>query len=172
MNTCKRITIGIAKVAEWIVMAAITGLVVAIVLELVRRNFFNQSFAGNIQLCGILFLWMAFIGLIPLYCNNGLMRLDFLLTRVHGPMAEVLYFINKGVSLMLGVVMIVAFIYQYPFVSTRTYQTFSVKVPYTVQYVPMMIAGAYIAVKTVEQVVERIMVLTGRLPATGEEGAA
>ncbi len=172
MKTCKKITEGIAKVAEWIVMIAIAGLVVAIVLELVRRNFFNQSFAGNIQLCGIIFLWMAFIGLIPLYCNSGLMRLDFLTARVHGPMAQVLYFINKGVSLMLGVVMVIAFIYQYPFVSTRTYQTFSVKVPYTVQYVPMMIAGAYIAVKTVEQVVERILVLTGRLPATGEEGAA
>ena len=172
MKTCKKITEGIAKVAEWIVMAAIAGLVIAIVLELVRRNFFNQSFAGNIQLCGIIFLWMAFIGLIPLYCKSGLMRLDFLAARVHGPMAQVLYFINKGVSLMLGVVMVIAFIYQYPFVSTRTYQTFSVKVPYTVQYVPMMIAGAYIAVKTVEQVVERILVLTGRLPATGEEGAA
>jgi TRAP-type C4-dicarboxylate transport system permease small subunit len=172
MKTCKKITEGIAKVAEWIVMVAIAGLVIAIVVELVRRNFFNQSFAGNIQLCGIIFLWMAFIGLIPLYCNSGLMRLDFLAARVHGPMAQVLYFINKGVSLMLGVVMVIAFIYQYPFVSTRTYQTFSVKVPYTVQYIPMMIAGAYIAVKTVEQVVERILILTGRLPATGEEGAA
>ena len=172
MKTCKKITEGIAKVAEWIVMAAIAGLVIAIVLELVRRNFFNQSFAGNIQLCGIIFLWMAFIGLIPLYCKSGLMRLDFLAARVHGPMAQVLYFVNKGVSLMLGVVMVVAFIYQYPFVSTRTYQTFTVKVPYTVQYVPMMIAGIYIAVKTVEQVIERILVLTGRLPATGEEGAA
>lgn len=172
MKTCKKITEGIAKVAEWIVMAAIAGLVIAIVLELVRRNFFNQSFAGNIQLCGIIFLWMAFIGLIPLYCKSGLMRLDFLAARVHGPMAQVLYFVNKGVSLMLGVVMVVAFIYQYPFVSTRTYQTFSVKVPYTVQYVPMMIAGIYIAVKTVEQVIERILVLTGRLAATGEEGAA
>ena len=172
MNTCKRITIGIAKVAEWIVMVAIAGLVIAIVVELVRRNFFNQSFAGNIQLCGILFLWMAFIGLIPLYCNNGLMRLDFLLTRVHGPMAQVLFFINKAVSLMLGVVMVLAFFYQYPFISTRTYQTFSVKVPYTVQYVPMMIAGLYISVKTVEQIVERILVLTGKLPGNGEEGIA
>ena len=172
MKTCKKITEGIAKVAEWIVMAAIAGLVFAIVLELVRRNFFNQSFAGNIQLCGILFLWMAFIGLIPLYCKSGLMRLDFLLNRAHGASAEVLWFINKAVSLMLGVVMVIAFFYQYPYVSTRTYQTFSVKVPYTVQYVPMMIAGAYIAVKTVEQVVEHIMKLTGRLPGDGEEAEA
>ena len=172
MKTCKKITEGVAKVAEWIVMIAITGLVIAIVVELVRRNFFNQSFAGNIQLCGILFLWMAFIGLIPLYCHNGLMRLDFLLTRVHGPMAEVLYFINKGVSLMLGVVMVLAFIYQYPFVSTRTYQTFSVKIPYTIQYVPMLIAGIYISIKTVEQIVERVLVLTGRLPDTRKAGEA
>lgn len=172
MKTCKRITEGIAKVAEYIVMAAITGLVVAIVLELIRRNFFNQSFAGNIQLCGILFLWMAFIGLIPLYCNDGLMRLDFLLARAKGPTYEVFYFINKLFSLMLGIVMVVAFIYQYPYVSTRTYQTFSVKIPYTVQYVPMMIAGVYISVKTLEQIVEHILQLTGKLPKAGEEGGA
>ena len=170
MKTCKKITEGIARVAEVIVMAAIAALVIAIVVELVRRNFFNQSFAGNIQLCGILFLWMAFIGLIPLYCHNGLMRLDFLTTRVHGPMSDVLFFINKGVSLMLGVVMVVAFVYQYPYVSTRTYQTFSVKVPYTVQYVPMMIAGAYMAVKSIEQIVERVLQLTGRLPGKEGEG--
>ena len=172
MKTCKKITEGIARLAEWIVMVAIAGLVIAIVLELVRRNFFNQSFAGNIQLCGILFLWMAFIGLIPLYCHNGLMRLDFLLSRAHGTAYEVMYFINKLFSLMLGVVMVVAFVFQYPFVSTRTYQTFSVKVPYTVQYVPMLIAGGYIAVKTVEQIVAHIMQLTGKLPGDGEEEKA
>lgn len=170
MKICKRITEGIAKIAEWIVMLAIAGMVLAIVVELIRRNFFNQSFAGNVQLCGILFLWMAFIGLIPLYCNSGLMRLDFLLARAHGAVYELLYFINKGVSLMLGIVMVLAFFYQYPFVSTRTYQTFSVKIPYTVQYVPMMIAGIYMAVKTVEQLVEHILQLAGKLPRDGEEG--
>ena len=100
------------------------------------------------------------------------MRLDFLLARTKGPLYEALYFINKAVSLMLGVVMVIAFVYQYPFVSTRTYQTFSVKIPYTIQYVPMMIAGIYIAVKTVEQVVEHILQLTGKLPRDGEEASA
>ena len=168
MKTCKKITEGIARIAEILVMVAIALLVIAIVVELVRRNFFNQSFAGNIQLCGILFLWMAFIGLIPLYCHDGLMRLDFLVARAQGPVKELLLFINKACSLMLGVVMVIAFVYQYPFVSTRTYQTFSVKVPYTVQYVPMMIAGCYIAIKSVEQIVERVLILTGKLPAEGE----
>ena len=172
MRICKKITGGIAKIAEVIVMLAIAGMVTAIVVELVRRNFFNQSFAGNIQLCGILFLWMAFIGLIPLYCNSGLMRLDFLISKTRGGLYETLYFLNKLVSLMLGIVMIIAFIYQYPFVSTRTYQTFPVKIPYTVQYVPMMIAGIYMAVKTVEQIIEHILQLAGKLPKDGEEGSA
>lgn len=169
MKTCKKITGAIAKLAELIVMLAIAAMVAAIVVELVRRNFFNQSFAGNIQLCGILFLWMAFIGLIPLYCNSGLMRLDFLIAKTHGKVYEVLYFLNKLVSLMLGIVMVIAFVYQYPYVSTRTYQTFPVKIPYTIQYVPMMIAGIYMAVKTVEQIVEHILQLAGKLPKDGEE---
>lgn len=170
MKLCKKITEGIAKLATVIVMLAIAGMVVAIVVELIRRNFFGKSFTGNVQLCGILFLWMAFIGLIPLYCNSGLMRLDFLVARTHGTLYEVLYFINKAVSLMLGIVMVIAFYYQYPFVNTRTYQSFSVKIPYTIQYIPMAIAGVYMAVKTVEQVVEHILQLTGRLPK--EEGEA
>lgn len=169
MRICRKITETIARVAEVIVMAAIAGMVIAIVVELVRRNFFNQSFAGNVQLCGILFLWMAFIGLIPLYNNNGLMRLDFLESRTSGVLREVLYFVNKAVSLLLGIAMVVAFVYQYPYVSTRTYQTFSVKIPYTIQYVPMMIAGIYMIVKTLEQLVERILRLTGRLNDAGEE---
>lgn len=169
MRICRKITETIAKVAEVIVMVAIAGMVIAIVVELIRRNFFNQSFAGNVQLCGILFLWMAFIGLIPLYNNNGLMRLDFLESRTSGVLREVFYFANKAVSLLLGIAMVVAFVYQYPYVSTRTYQTFSVKIPYTIQYVPMMIAGIYMIIKTLEQLVERILRLTGRLTDAGEE---
>ena len=59
---------------------------------------------------------MAFIGLIPLYRDSGLMRLDFLVARTKGPVYEVLYFANKLFSLLLGVVMVVAFAAQYPYV--------------------------------------------------------
>lgn len=55
-------------------MLTIAALVLVIVVELLRRNFLGQSFGGNVQLCGILFLWMAFIGLIPLYRDSGLMQ--------------------------------------------------------------------------------------------------
>ena len=170
MKLCKKITAGVAKAAEIVCMLTVAAMVAAIVVELFRRNFLGQSFAGNVQLCGILFLWMAFSGLIPLYHNSGLMRLDFLVSRTKGAVYEVLYFVNKLFSLMLGVVMVLAFFYQYPFVSTRTYPSFSVKIPYTVQYVPMAIAGVYMAVKTVEQLAEHILILTGKLPAEGQGG--
>ena len=107
---------------------------------------------------------MAFIGLIPLYHNSGLMRLDFLVAHTRGGVYEVLYFINKAFSLMLGVVMVVAFAAQYPFISTRTYSTFAIPIPYTIQYIPMALAGAYMALKSVEQMVEEILKLTGKQP--------
>ena len=131
MKLCNKISKGVAKGAEVICMLTIAALVLVIVVELLRRNFLGQSFGGNVQLCGILFLWMAFIGLIPLYRDSGLMRLDFLVARTKGPVYEVLYFANKLFSLLLGVVMVVAFAAQYPYVSTRTYSTFPIPVPYT-----------------------------------------
>ena len=87
------------------------------------------------------------------------MRLDFLVSRVHGAAGEVLYFINKLFSFGLGVVMVVAFIAQYPYVSTRFYSTFSFPLAYTIQYIPMGIAGVYMAFDTVIQVLDRILQL-------------
>ena len=87
------------------------------------------------------------------------MRLDFLVSRVHGAAGEVLYFINKLFSFGLGVVMVVAFIAQYPYVSTRFYSTFSFPLAYTIQYIPMGIAGIYMAFETVIQVLDRILQL-------------
>lgn len=164
MKLCKKITGGVAKVAEVICMFMIAALVVVIVAELINRNFLGKSFRATIEICGIAFLWMAFIGLIPLYNNSGLMRLDFLVSKAKGVSFEIMYFANKLFSLMLGIVMVVAFFAQYPFVSTRFYATFKFQLPYTVQYIPMAIAGLYMAVKTVEQIVERILMLTGKLP--------
>ena len=175
MKLCNKISKGVAKGAEVICMLTIAALVLVIVVkllldayfhtksglllrvvELLRRNFLGQSFGGNVQLCGILFLWMAFIGLIPLYRDSGLMRLDFLVARTKGPVYEVLYFANKLFSLLLGVVMVVAFAAQYPYVSTRTYSTFPIPVPYTVQYFPMCLAGAYMALESLRQMAEHV----------------
>ena len=118
MKLCNKISKGVAKGAEVICMLTIAALVLVIVVELLRRNFLGQSFGGNVQLCGILFLWMAFIGLIPLYRDSGLMRLDFLVA--------------------------------------RTYSTFPIPVPYTVQYFPMCLAGANMALESLRQMAEHV----------------
>lgn len=118
MKVLTKITDTISKVAEWIIMAMILGLVGLIVTELCRRNFLNQSWLPTTELCGILFLWMAFIGIIPLYNKSGLIRLDFLVTRLHGIAAEIVWYITDLVGLGLGVVMIMAFNAQYRFVAS------------------------------------------------------
>ena len=157
MNILKKLSAVISKAAEIICMLMIAGLVVVIVGELVNRNLFNSSNRATIEICGIQFLWMAFIGVIPLYHENGLMRLDFLVSRIHGWAGEALYYINKLFSFGLGVVMVIAFAAQYPYVSTRFYSTFSFPLAYTIQYVPMAIAGAYMAFDTIVQVLDRIL---------------
>ena len=157
MNILKKLSAVISKAAEIICMLMIAGLVVVIVGELVNRNLFNSSNRATIEICGIQFLWMAFTGVIPLYHENGLMRLDFLVSRIHGWAGEALYFINKLFSFGLGVVMVIAFAAQYPYVSTRFYSTFSFPLAYTIQYVPMAIAGAYMAFDTIVQVLDRIL---------------
>lgn len=168
MKICKKITNAIAKVAEWICMLMIALMVLVIVGELLNRNILGGSFRPTIEICGIAFLWMAFIGVIVLYNNDGLMKLDFLSSRLKGIPYEIIYFANKGFSLMLGVVMVIAFVAQYPFVSTRTYATFSFKLPYTIQYIPMALAGGFMALKSVEQIVDHIIGLV----KGAEKGAA
>ena len=96
MKICKKITNAIAKVAEWICMLMIALLVVVIVGELINRNIFHSSFRPTIEICGIAFLWMAFIGVIVLYNNDGLMKLDFVSANLKGVPAQIIYFINKA----------------------------------------------------------------------------
>ena len=162
MNLYKKITDTIAKIASWIAMLAVIVIVFFIVSELIRRNIFNKSFRPTIEICGISFLWMAFMGIIPLYNENGLMRLDFLISRTKGMLFEILYFINKIFSFGLGIIMVVAYNYQYPYVSTRFYSTFAAKVPYTVQYIPMAIAGAFIAVKALWEIIDWFIRVVGK----------
>ena len=92
--------------------------------------------------------------------KSGLIRLDFLVTRLHGVAAEIVWYITDLIGLGLGVVMIVAFNAQYRFVASRTYATMP-NVHYTIQYIPMAIAGAFIALKSLEMLVGHIAAKKG-----------
>jgi len=154
MNHYRKIMDTVAKIATAIAMLSVAVIVFFIVSELIRRNVFNKSFRPTIEICGIAFLWMAFMGIIPLYHSGGLMRLDFLISRSRGAAYDGMVLVNKLVSLMLGVIMVIAFRAQYPFVSTRFYSTFSMKIPYTVQYVPMAVAGGFMALDALRELIE------------------
>ena len=168
MKLYRKITDTIARIATAISMLAVLVMVFFIVMELIRRNVFNSSFRPTIEICGIAFLWMAFMGIIPLYNERGLMRLDFLISRAKGPAFEIMYLINKLVSLMLGVVMVIAYKAQYPFVSTRFYSTFAAKIPYSVQYFPMVLAGAFIALKALWELIDWCMRVFGHKSGEGD----
>lgn len=71
-----------------------------------------------------------------------------------------MWYITDLVGLGLGVVMIVAFNAQYRFVASRTYATMP-NVHYTIQYIPMAIAGAFIALKSLEMLVGHIAAKKG-----------
>lgn len=164
MKIFQKIMEALANVAKVIVMAATAGLVIMIVAELINRNIMGNSFRASIEVCGIMFLWMAFIGLIPLYQSHGLMRLDFLVARIKNPTINgVLEIFTYLVGAFLGVVMVLAFRAYYPFICNRYYSTFKTVVPYTVQYIPMAIAGVYIAVNAVgNAIITLINLITGK----------
>ena len=164
MNLYRKIMDIIARIATAIAMFAVVVIVFFIVSELIRRNIFNKSFRPTIEICGISFLWMAFMGIIPLYHAGGLMRLDFLISRSKGRARDIMVLMNKLFSLMLGVIMVIAFNAQYPFVSTRFYSTFSMKIPYTVQYVPMAIAGGFMALDALRELIEWCIRVFGKKP--------
>ncbi len=141
MKIYHKITSVISKIAEGMV----TGIVAALV----------TSWLPTTEVCGILFLWMAFIGLIPLVHNSGLMRLDFLISRLKGAFSEFIWYMTIAIIGAFGIAMIFAFVTQYPFVSTRTYATMP-SLTYTIQYVPLAISGAYMAADSVDKIIGRI----------------
>lgn len=118
MKIYHKITSVISKIAEGMVTGIVAALVVLIVTELCRRDFFNTSWLPTTEVCGILFLWMAFIGLIPLVHNSGLMRLDFLISRLKGAFSEFIWYMTIAIIGAFGIAMIFAFVT----VSVRFYQ--------------------------------------------------
>lgn len=158
MAAINRILDGFVTVVKWLLMFMIFALAALICIELLIRNLFNESFSPTIEICSILFIWMAFLGVIYLYQNAGLMRFEILISRV-GPVPQlVFWYISKAASLLLGVVMVVAYISWRPYISTRYFATMQF-LPYTVQCVPIAICGAFMAIKTVCQLVEKTSAL-------------
>ena len=83
MKAYRKIIDIIVKLASLIVMLCVSGIIFIMMYELVLRNIANKSFRATTELCGFLFMWMAFIGLIILYDQNRMIALDMLYVRVN-----------------------------------------------------------------------------------------
>jgi TRAP-type C4-dicarboxylate transport system permease small subunit len=149
----------IARITDVLLILLIGGLVAVIFTELLYRNILNRSFRSAVEISGIMFIWMIFLGIVHLYDRDKMLRFEILLSRVKGWAAEILWYINKVVCLCLGIVMVIAFIRLYPFISTRFYVTMRF-LPFTMHYLPMAIAGGFLVLKSVEELLTKIFRLT------------
>lgn len=161
MQIYKRITdvfIRIVEIIETLLIAAIVGVML---YEMILRNGFNKSFRASTELCGFLFMWMAFLGVIILYDRDRLITLDMIYVRVPKSLQQVFWFLSKAAALLLGVVMIIAYIGMYPINKTSHFSTMQ-WLSKAWHFLPMAIAGGFFVIKTIWQLIDRITTLTGR----------
>ena len=161
MKIYKQITDVFVKIVSVILMCLIASLVGVMLYELSLRNFLNKSFRASTELCGFLFMWMAFLGVIVLYDQDRLITLDMLYVRATPKVQTIFWMINKIFSLGLGIIMIVAYQGMYKINSTSYFSTMQF-VSKAWHFLPMAIAGGFIVVKTVYQVLDRIQTLRGK----------
>lgn len=156
MQVFKKILEGTVKVTEFLLMILLFGLVALILNELILRNFFDKSFSGMTELAGFMFLWIAFLGIVVLFYNDKLIRLDMLYVRMDGRLKQIVWFLQQAVAFALGVTMIAAFVGLYPFISTDFYSSMP-KFSKMWQYLPMAISGAFMAICVLYNVLDKIL---------------
>ena len=122
MKIYKQITDIFVKIVSVILMCLIASLVGVMLYELSLRNFLNKSFRASTELCGFLFMWMAFLGVIVLYDQDRLITLDMLYVRATPKVQTTFWMINKIFSLGLGIIMIVAYQGMYKSTAPATFQ--------------------------------------------------
>ena len=158
MKVYKTITDWIVRIVSAMLMLLIAGLVGLITYELFIRNFLNKSMRFTTELCGFMFMWMAFLGIIVLYDQDKLISLDMLYLKCPKVVQNIFWYINKVFSLGLGITMIVAYVGLYPFVSTSYFSTMTF-LSKAWHFLPMAIVGGFIAIKTVYQLLDKTITL-------------
>ena len=81
MQIYKKITDIFIRIVEFVETLLIAAIVGVMLYEMILRNGFNKSFRASTELCGFLFMWMAFLGVIILYDRDRLITLDMIYVR-------------------------------------------------------------------------------------------
>jgi len=145
----------IVKIASAIVMFAISAIVLLMINELFLRNLFGKSFSGMTEVAGLLFLWMAFLGIIVLFNDNALIALDVFVKNTKGIKHKIIEIIHELIAFCLGVAICMGYLSLYPFVST-TYYSSMPNISKGWQYLPLLICGLFIALKSINNLIKTI----------------
>lgn len=148
MKTIKTVLDIIVKVVAVILMLLVAGIVTMMLTELIARNFFNKSFRFSTELCGFLFMWMAFLGVIVLYHKDRLITLDILYLHVPKTVQTCFWYLGKIAAILLGVIMIIAYANMYKINSTSYFSTMQF-ISKAWHFLPMCLAGGFIALDSV-----------------------
>lgn len=159
MKLVKKLLDAFVSCVSVVLMCLVAGIVLLMLNELFLRNILNKSFRGMTELAGFMFLWMAFLGIIVLDHQGRLITLDIFYLRTKGKLRDGLWFMHKIAAVCLGISMVAAFIGLYPFVSTEFFSSMP-KFAKAWQYLPMAIAGAFLAIKGIFDIIERILTIS------------
>ena len=154
MHAVKKLLDLFVRLVSTLLMCLVSGIVLLMLNELVLRNLLGKSFRGMTELAGFMFLWMAFLGVIVLYDLNRMISLDMFFVRTRGKVHTILWVVHKVVAAVLGVIMVIAFLGLYPYVSTE-YYTSMPSFAKLWQYVPMAITGGFLCIKSLYDLVEK-----------------
>ena len=168
MKLFKKILDGFVSFVSVVLMCLVAGIVLLMLNELFLRNILNKSFRGMTELAGFMFLWMAFLGIIVLDHQGRLITLDIFYLRTKGKIREGLWFVHKIAAVCLGISMIAAFIGLYPFVSTEFFSSMP-KFAKAWQYLPLAIAGLFLAVKGIYDMLERTLIMSRKPVVVAKE---
>lgn len=156
MKTFRKLLDIIVKIVSAALMLLVAGIVVMMLSELIARNFFNKSFRFSTELCGFLFMWMAFLGVIVLYDNDGLISLDILYRNVPEKIQTVFWYIAKLFSILLGAIMVVAYCGMYKINSTSFFSTMQF-ISKAWHFLPMALAGGFLVLDSIYQLLDQIL---------------
>ena len=154
MKVYKAVLDGISKAVSVLLMILVAAIVVMMLTELCARNFFNFSFRFSTELCGFMFMWMAFLGVIVLYHRNSLITLDIVYRHASRQVRVVFWTIGKIAALGLGGVMIAAYCGLYEFSSTSYFSTMQF-LSKAWHFLPMALAGGFMILESIYQLLDQ-----------------
>jgi TRAP-type C4-dicarboxylate transport system permease small subunit len=168
MKIFKEILDGISKTVQVLLICLVAGIVLLMLNEIFIRNFLNKSFRGMTELAGFFFMWMAFLGIMVLYDKDRLITLDTFSSMIKGSGKIILWYINRIVAFCLGLVMVIAFIGLFPFVTTEYFSSMP-KFSKVWHYLPLALCGGFMVLKSVYGMIEKFRSLFKGTPAQGGE---